>query len=59
MAVMSVAGRAKIGDDAALAFTLSNGGATHLSFFQKCSENLQVTKLQFNLCVLGFFLKVC
>ncbi len=42
MAVMSLAGRAKIGSDAALAFTVSNGGATHLSFFQKCSENLQI-----------------
>ena len=42
MAVMSLAGRAKIGSDAALAFTLSNGGSAHLSFFQKCSENLQI-----------------
>jgi len=42
MAVMSVVGRAKIGSDAVLACTVSNGGAAHITFFQKCSENLQI-----------------
>ena len=42
MAVMSLVGRAKIGSDAVLACTVSNGGAAHITFFQKCSENLQI-----------------
>ena len=42
MAVMSLVGRAKIGDDAVLACTLSNGGSGHVTFFQKCSDNLQI-----------------
>lgn len=42
MAVMSLAGRAKIGEDASLSVTLSNGGSAHVTFYQKCSENLQI-----------------
>ena len=42
MAVMSMVGRVKIGDDAVLACTASNGGAAHVTFFQKCTDNLQI-----------------
>lgn len=34
IAVLSFAGRMKIGKDAALAATLSNGGNAHLTFYQ-------------------------
>jgi hypothetical protein len=42
MAVMSLVGRVKIGDDAVLAATVSNGGSAHVTFFQKCTDNLQI-----------------
>ena len=42
MTVTSWVGRLKIGDDAVLAGTVSNGGSAHLTYFQKCTENLQI-----------------
>ena len=42
MAVTSWVGRLKVGDDAVLAGTVSNGGSAHLTYFQKCTENLQI-----------------
>ena len=41
MGVLSVAGRYQT-DDMAISGTLGNSGQLHASFYQKCSENLQI-----------------
>ncbi len=42
-AVVSMAARYS-GDDSALAATLSSGGSVHATFYQKCSQSLQVSR---------------
>ena len=42
VAVASLASRLSFGEDANLAATIGNSGALHASYWQKCSEQLQM-----------------
>ena len=42
MAVASLAGRYNLGEDASLAATLGNSGQVHATYWQKCSDQLQM-----------------